>query len=233
MGEKTILKDVSLCSIVRDEKMNPAGGIQRFVESHVPFVEEAVIVDTGSIDGTREILEELENWYPHLKVFDHKFNRYGPSRNVSLKKAETKYALILDADELLTSEKPTNDWKNIQDYITAKEFATLLFDVENVYFDEYYTAGIHAERFFINDGDLFFEYEAGEYLNKLGGKESGISIKHFLPSLKGRILKQKNWYKKQFDGIYSGAKLVNNGLPAQTKGFKEWKRYNPKRENYI
>ena len=108
-----ILEDVSLCAIVRDEKMNPAGGIQRFIESHVPFVEEAVIVDTGSKDGTREILEELESRYSNLRIFDHPFDGYGPSRNYSLEKANCKYVLVLDADELLTQTQPINDWKII------------------------------------------------------------------------------------------------------------------------
>nr|MBP7708770.1 hypothetical protein [Candidatus Pacearchaeota archaeon] len=55
--KRTILPDTSLCAIVRDEIINPAqlpgkSGIRSFVESHVPYVEQAVIVDTGSVDGT-------------------------------------------------------------------------------------------------------------------------------------------------------------------------------------
>ena len=59
MPQNIVLPDVSLAAIVRDEIMNPAGGIVDFVESVIPFLEEAVIVDTGSVDGTREALEEL------------------------------------------------------------------------------------------------------------------------------------------------------------------------------
>ena len=51
---KAVLPNTSLCAIVRDEMMNPAGGIADFVDSTVPFVEQAVIVDTGSLDGTRQ-----------------------------------------------------------------------------------------------------------------------------------------------------------------------------------
>lgn len=96
-GEKrVILSDCALCAIVRDEKMNPAGGIKKFVDSHVPFVEEAVIVDTGSIDGTREILEELESQYPNLKVHDIKFKGFADARNYSLDYAHCKYAFSWD-----------------------------------------------------------------------------------------------------------------------------------------
>lgn len=55
-----VLPNTSLCSIVRDELMNPAGGIKDFMECIVPYVERAVIVDTGSLDGTREVLEEAK-----------------------------------------------------------------------------------------------------------------------------------------------------------------------------
>ena len=113
MEDKAILKDTSLCSIVRDEKMNPAGGIRRFVDSHVPFVEEAVIVDTGSIDGTREILEEMSGKYSNLKIYDKKFRGYANARNFSLKKAGAKNALILDADEVLTHKNPGDDFKEL------------------------------------------------------------------------------------------------------------------------
>src|SRR3989338_10813740 len=87
--ERIILPNTALCAIVRDELMNPAGGIENFVRLNVPFVEEAIIVDTGSIDGTREALEELQVQYPNLRVVDHKFDGFANSRNVSLKQAKT------------------------------------------------------------------------------------------------------------------------------------------------
>src|SRR3989338_11169897 len=82
--ERIILPNTALCAIVRDELMNPAGGIENFVRLNVPHVEEAVIVDTGSVDGTREKLEELREQYPHMKVFDHPFDGFANSRNYSL-----------------------------------------------------------------------------------------------------------------------------------------------------
>ena len=55
-----LLKNTSLCVIVGDEMINPAGGIQSFL-------------DTGSIDGTRQVLKDTRKSYPHLRVFDHPF----------------------------------------------------------------------------------------------------------------------------------------------------------------
>jgi len=96
-----VLKDTSLCAIVRDEKMNPAGGVERFLRCHLPYVEEAVVVDTGSVDGTREILDQMTKEFSHLKVYDTKFEGFAQARNVSLEKVKTKWALVLDADELI------------------------------------------------------------------------------------------------------------------------------------
>ena len=98
------LPDTSLCAIVRDEIVNPEGGIVDFGDSTVPFVEKAVILDTGSVDGTYETLLGLSELYPHLHVFQHGFEGYGPSRNRALKKIDTELVLVLDADERLTED---------------------------------------------------------------------------------------------------------------------------------
>lgn len=125
--KRTILPDTCLCAIVRDEMQNPAGGIADFVHWHAPFVEQAVIVDTGSRDGTREELERLQNQYPNLHVFDHKFNGYADARNVSLEKArELKIgrALVLDADERLFPD----DFKLIASEAVGEQFYYFKFN---------------------------------------------------------------------------------------------------------
>src|SRR3989338_2370650 len=102
--EITVLPDTSLCSMVRDEEMNPAGGIERFVETIAPHVEEAIIVDTGSLDRTKEILIDLRNKHKNLKVCECLFNSFAQARNVALSYVRTKRALILDADEIIDEE---------------------------------------------------------------------------------------------------------------------------------
>lgn len=101
---RPIIEDTTLTMIVRDEIMNPAGGLLAVLDKHASFYPEIVVLDTGSVDGTRELLEHLESTYPNLMVFDHKFNGYGPSRQVANSHVRTKYTLILDADELLLEE---------------------------------------------------------------------------------------------------------------------------------
>ncbi|MFA5071708.1 MAG: glycosyltransferase [Candidatus Pacearchaeota archaeon] len=233
-----VLKDVSLCSIVRDEIMNPAGGIERFVESHVPYVEEAVIVDTGSVDGTREKLEELKNRYSNLKVFDVPFHGYANARNKSLEFVKTKKALILDADELLTHEKPQNDWerlKYILENYSSEVYSFRFFGIapDRPNFEEIDTQVL---RVFTNRKDHQFKSVMGEYLEHsrlvtdIGDR---ILIKHFVPSAIAEGKKKKNWYGTK--GIYSDKERLSlwKKSPSEIDGFCEWKKFNPKRNDYI
>jgi len=98
-----ILPEVSLCAIVKNELSNKAGSIQEFVEHIVPFLGGAVILDTGSTDGTYKALKELEKKHKQLKIYQHSFEGYDASRNKSLQHVNTDFALILDADERLST----------------------------------------------------------------------------------------------------------------------------------
>ena len=48
-----------LVAIVKDELHNESGGIVSYLQSVLPFVDAAVVVDTGSSDGTFEALTTL------------------------------------------------------------------------------------------------------------------------------------------------------------------------------
>jgi len=198
------LEDTCLCAIVRDEKINPAGGILDFVESTVPHVDRAVIVDTGSVDGTREILEECEGRYSNLKIYDKKFRGFSDARNYSLKKGKgsnAKYCFVLDADERLTDE----DFKVI-DYCMGN------FPPEDIYFFDFHhisfesgarsTAFEWNHRLFRFNNFRFFSGKFHETLNFFPGSAGHLptEIKHFLPSQDSRPLKTKlvSPYRKDF-----------------------------------
>jgi glycosyltransferase involved in cell wall biosynthesis len=105
-----LLPEVELCAIVKDELNNPAGGIEDFVRTVVPFLGGAVIVDTGSSDGTREKLEALSSEFSQLRVYDYPlgeqgnyfYSRYSPKdlrkniRQIGLR-AKDRPALSLSA----------------------------------------------------------------------------------------------------------------------------------------
>lgn len=113
-----LLPSVCLCAIVKNERVNPAGGISAYLDRILHAVHTAVIVDTGSGDGTLEVLRERESAEPrgHLHVFETPFVSFADARNDALRKAlevrdqqlregrpTFKHILVLDADEMLTA----------------------------------------------------------------------------------------------------------------------------------
>ena len=84
---------ISLCAIVKNEEEI----IQKCLESVQGFVDEIVIVDTGSTDRTVEIAQEHGARVEHFEWI----NDFSAARNFALSKVKTDYALVLDADEVL------------------------------------------------------------------------------------------------------------------------------------
>jgi glycosyltransferase involved in cell wall biosynthesis len=241
---KVILSDTSLCAIVRDEKMNPAGGIERFVESHVPYVEQAVIADTGSVDGTREILEEAQARYSNLKIVDIPFNGYADARNQSLKYVQTKRALVLDADELLTHEKMQNDWKILKEFVenNPSKAYRFLFNIISTEGIRRTTTAAHTLRLFdVSVSENPFERTVWEIFDLPEEEKSiyvkGVVIKHFVPSKEDLEAKNNKWYKDNQRLYYDHhpEELIEDWKtpPSMVEGFAKWKRYNPLRDNYI
>jgi glycosyltransferase involved in cell wall biosynthesis len=238
-----ILPDTSLCAIVRDEKINPAGGIEKFVDSHVPYVEQAVIADTGSIDGTREILEEMQSKYSNLKVVDIPFNGYADARNKSLKYIQTKRAFILDADELLTCKKPQNDWKILKKFIEHNPSRTyrFLFEVISPEGITRTTTSGHTLRLFdVSVSENPFEREVWELFNLPTEEKTvyveDVTLKHFVPSREDFMTKLKEWYGIGSNYYGDPEKQIDKWQkipPSMREGFAKWKQFNPKRNNYV
>ena len=87
----SVLPDTTLAMIVRDEIENPAGGIERFLNFAMPHVEAAVIVDTGSIDGTWDVLQHYAEQCVYLRLFQRQWDNFAPSRNFSLSSGVRKH----------------------------------------------------------------------------------------------------------------------------------------------
>lgn len=99
--EETNLKSnnnptLSLCMIVKDEEKH----LPMCLDSVKDYVDEIIIVDTGSTDATVEIAKKY-----NAKIYHHPWeNSFSKARNYSLKYATCDWILILDADEEIDKE---------------------------------------------------------------------------------------------------------------------------------
>lgn len=86
--------------IVRDEEQV----IGRCLESVKDLVDEIIIVDTGSIDNTKQIVSKYTE-----KIYDFKWvDDFAKARNFSFSKATKDYILWLDADDVIFEEDKQN-----------------------------------------------------------------------------------------------------------------------------
>jgi len=85
---------ISLCMIVKNE----ADILHRCLESAYPWVNEIIVVDTGSADGTKEIARRFTG-----NIYDFPWgDDFAKARNFSIAKARHDWVLVLDADEIVT-----------------------------------------------------------------------------------------------------------------------------------
>ncbi|WGX75642.1 glycosyltransferase family 2 protein [Paraclostridium bifermentans] len=103
------MKTLSLVMITKNEEFK----IRRCLESVKDFVNEIIVVDTGSIDKTKEIALEFG-----AKIFDYEWNNnFSDARNFAIRQSTGDWNLILDADEFIVHfniDKITN-------FINSKE----------------------------------------------------------------------------------------------------------------
>jgi len=87
---------LSLCMIVKNEE----NVLDRCLESVKHFVDEIIIVDTGSTDSTVQIAKKYG-----ARIFYYKWDgSFSNARNCSLEKATKKWILIMDADDEFEKE---------------------------------------------------------------------------------------------------------------------------------
>jgi glycosyltransferase involved in cell wall biosynthesis/predicted TPR repeat methyltransferase len=105
---------ISLCMIVRNEENN----LERLLSQARRFVDEMIVVDTGSTDATVEIARAHG-----AKAYEFRWkDDFAAARNCSLSKATGEWILILDADEALRDDD-YHRLKNLVHDTTATGFS--------------------------------------------------------------------------------------------------------------
>ncbi len=96
---------LSLCMIVKDEAVT----LPQCLQSAAPYVDEMIIVDTGSTDATVAIAQSFQAGAGEVKrpaqVHHYSWNDdFAAARNESLRHAQGEWILVLDADEVLWAD---------------------------------------------------------------------------------------------------------------------------------
>ena len=164
--EPSVLPMLSLVMIVKDEEKHLPGCLK----SAAPWVDEIVVIDTGSTDLTVEIAESFG-----ARVYHHPWqNDFSLHRNQSLSYARGKWLLVLDADEELDQETAGQ----LKDLMQNREILGYRFKVDDVLPG----GGIsthYGPRLFQNLPEIRYTRQVHNQLHIPGAvKDSGVRIIH-------------------------------------------------------
>jgi tetratricopeptide (TPR) repeat protein len=131
---------ISACMIVRNEEKLLPGCL----ESIRDWVDEIIIVDTGSTDATMDIARQYG-----ARIFQQPWsNDFSKHRNYSMEQATGEWLFIIDADESFLVE----DVPNVIDHMREGRFSAFSVSVLNVYGgDEQRVTFCNSVRFFRHD----------------------------------------------------------------------------------
>lgn len=176
---------ISLCMIVKNEARN----LPRCLESVKGQVDEIVIVDTGSDDGTLDVAAR----YGAKCLTTAWNNDFSAARNVSLEHASGEWILWLDADEELL---PPPYGITLRQLATEAQGGAFLVPIENVLPDG--KSSVHcAVRFFRKFDGIRFEGKAHEHVgnwllrHRIPLDRSPVAIRHWGYATSKDLLVQK------------------------------------------
>lgn len=103
---------IGLVMIVKNEE----SVIERALRSAIPFISSWVIVDTGSTDNTKEIIQSVMSDIPGLLI-ERPWVSFGTNRSEALSFCDNRmdWAIMLDADDTMEGTVPPKEiWANAQ-----------------------------------------------------------------------------------------------------------------------
>lgn len=179
-------KILSICMIIRNQK----DILAKTLPNKVKIADEVIVVDTGSVDGAKELARELG-----AKVFEFPWaNDFSAARNESLKHAEGEWIIWLDTDEFMKEE----DLQALKDELSeSKEEAYMLPLYECCPGTVDGTAYYYRVKVFRNHKGYHFERIINEQVYDRGGKFlqgkvlSNIPIYHWGGKLDPQKMKKK------------------------------------------
>lgn len=140
---------ISACYMVK----NAAEDLQRSLESVKGFVDEIIVVDTGSVDETVAVAKKFG-----AKIFNVPWqDDFSTPRNVALRAAKGDWIVFLDADEYFVNDTA----KNLQAAVKLAKQAKIpglvvnLFNVDKSN-DNKIINSAHVLRFFMNAPDIHY-----------------------------------------------------------------------------
>ena len=77
---------------------NEADRITKTIKSVEDLVDEIIVIDSGSTDGTQDLVKKLG-----CKLYYNEWHGFGPQKRFGEDKAKNKWLLNLDADEYLSN----------------------------------------------------------------------------------------------------------------------------------
>ena len=158
------MNKISVVMIVKNEEKC----LERCLKS-IKDVDEIIILDTGSTDGTIEIAKKYTD-----KVFINEYkwkDSFADARNYALKKATGDWVLSIDADEWLEENGINKIRKGVEFAEVHNQLTINCIMVANIALDEFY-----FPRLFKRCKEIYWKGAAHNYLNHTDDNKSDIRI---------------------------------------------------------
>jgi glycosyltransferase involved in cell wall biosynthesis len=160
---------ISCCMIVKNEE----AFLEACLESVKDFVDEIIIVDTGSIDNTVDIARKFTN-----RIYFHPWEgSFSKARNQALQYAGCDWILQIDADEELVEGSGEMMRQTLRE---AGEADAILLNIISIYSGGRKTARHNFERLFRNNRIIHYESIVhNRVVGQTCTKPSKIELMHY------------------------------------------------------